>query len=161
MKKDLFEHLHKSGIRKEEKKKVSDLFEESDHYINKVYNSAQLLSQKHTNGEKVSQLKDVILVFISSIEGTFLPSKLSRLRMLLTLALLALRLTVYLKVPLPSEFKEISSIISALHYKILEIMWHIMKIFQSHGYNEFIICLGYKGEKIKSYFKNRPEIIVL
>ena len=62
LKKDLFEHLHKSGIRKEEKKKVSDLFEESDHYINKVYNSAQLLSQKHTNAEKVSQLKDVILV---------------------------------------------------------------------------------------------------
>lgn len=62
LKKDLFFHLHKSGIRKEEKKKVSDFFEESDHYINKVYNSAQLLSQKHTNAEKVNQLKDVILV---------------------------------------------------------------------------------------------------
>jgi len=62
LKKNLFTYLHKSGIRKEEKKKVSDLFEEADHYINKVYNSAQLLSQKHTNAEKVSQLKDVILV---------------------------------------------------------------------------------------------------
>lgn len=62
LKKDLFDYLHKSGIRKDEKKKVSDLFEEADHYINKVYNSAQLLSQKHTNEEKVSQLKDVIMV---------------------------------------------------------------------------------------------------
>jgi glucose-1-phosphate cytidylyltransferase len=32
------------------------------------------------------------------------------------------------------------------------ILWHIMKHYSSHGFNEFIICLGYKGEVIKKYF---------
>lgn len=32
------------------------------------------------------------------------------------------------------------------------ILWHIMKIYSSFGYNEFIICLGYKGYTIKEYF---------
>ena len=32
------------------------------------------------------------------------------------------------------------------------IIWHIMKIFSSYGYNEFIICLGVKGDIIKDYF---------
>jgi glucose-1-phosphate cytidylyltransferase len=34
------------------------------------------------------------------------------------------------------------------------ILWHIMKIFSSQGYNDFIICLGYKGYVIKEYFFN-------
>ena len=34
------------------------------------------------------------------------------------------------------------------------ILWHIMKIYASHGINEFIICLGYKGYVIKEYFAN-------
>ncbi len=34
------------------------------------------------------------------------------------------------------------------------ILWHIMKIYSSHGLNEFIICLGYKGYVIKEYFSN-------
>jgi glucose-1-phosphate cytidylyltransferase len=34
------------------------------------------------------------------------------------------------------------------------ILWHIMKIYSSFGFNEFIICLGYKGYKIKDYFLN-------
>lgn len=33
-------------------------------------------------------------------------------------------------------------------------LWHIMKIYQSHGFNEFIVCLGYKGYLIKEYFAN-------
>ncbi|WP_277656469.1 glucose-1-phosphate cytidylyltransferase [Seleniivibrio woodruffii] len=32
------------------------------------------------------------------------------------------------------------------------ILWHIMKIYSAYGYNEFIICLGYKGYTIKEYF---------
>ncbi|NOU67943.1 glucose-1-phosphate cytidylyltransferase [Paenibacillus sp. LMG 31461] len=32
------------------------------------------------------------------------------------------------------------------------ILWHIMKSYSSHGFNEFIICLGYKGFFIKEYF---------
>ena len=32
------------------------------------------------------------------------------------------------------------------------ILWHIMKIYSSHGINDFIICCGYKGYMIKEYF---------
>jgi len=34
------------------------------------------------------------------------------------------------------------------------ILWHIMKLYSSHGVNEFIICLGYKGYLVKEYFAN-------
>lgn len=34
------------------------------------------------------------------------------------------------------------------------ILWHIMKIYSRYGFNEFILPLGYKGEKIKEYFMN-------
>ena len=34
------------------------------------------------------------------------------------------------------------------------ILWHIMKIYSSFGFNDFIICLGYKGYIIKEYFAN-------
>lgn len=34
------------------------------------------------------------------------------------------------------------------------ILWHIMKIYSSHGINEFIICLGYKGYVVKEWFAN-------
>ncbi len=34
------------------------------------------------------------------------------------------------------------------------ILWHIMKIYSQHGFNDFIVCLGYKGESIKEYFCN-------
>ncbi|MDP2010065.1 MAG: glucose-1-phosphate cytidylyltransferase [Phenylobacterium sp.] len=34
------------------------------------------------------------------------------------------------------------------------VLWHIMKLFSHHGFNEFIICLGYKGYVIKEYFSN-------
>jgi glucose-1-phosphate cytidylyltransferase len=34
------------------------------------------------------------------------------------------------------------------------ILWHIMKIYSHFGFNEFIICLGYKGYFIKEYFSN-------
>ena len=32
------------------------------------------------------------------------------------------------------------------------ILWHIMKIYSHYGFNEFIVCLGYKGYLIKEYF---------
>lgn len=34
------------------------------------------------------------------------------------------------------------------------ILWHIMKIYSQYGYNEFIICLGYKGHYIKEWFND-------
>ncbi len=32
------------------------------------------------------------------------------------------------------------------------ILWHIMKIYSHYGYNDFVICLGYKGNIIKEFF---------
>jgi len=36
----------------------------------------------------------------------------------------------------------------------MPIIWHIMKIYSSQGFNDFVICLGYKGYMIKEYFAN-------
>jgi len=37
------------------------------------------------------------------------------------------------------------------------ILWHIMKIYSHYGHNEFILCLGYKGEMIRRYFTENNE----
>jgi glucose-1-phosphate cytidylyltransferase len=34
------------------------------------------------------------------------------------------------------------------------ILWHIMKIYSHFGFNDFVLCLGYKGHMIKEYFLN-------
>jgi glucose-1-phosphate cytidylyltransferase len=34
------------------------------------------------------------------------------------------------------------------------ILWHIMKIYSYYGFNDFVICLGFKGYMIKEYFSN-------
>ncbi len=34
------------------------------------------------------------------------------------------------------------------------ILWHIMKIYSTHGINDFVVCCGYKGYLIKEYFAN-------
>jgi glucose-1-phosphate cytidylyltransferase len=34
------------------------------------------------------------------------------------------------------------------------ILWHIMKIYSHFGFDDFVICLGYKGYMIKEYFSN-------
>jgi len=34
------------------------------------------------------------------------------------------------------------------------ILWHILKLYSSHGINEFVICCGYRGYVIKEYFAN-------
>jgi glucose-1-phosphate cytidylyltransferase len=34
------------------------------------------------------------------------------------------------------------------------ILWHIMKIYAAYGFHEFVLCLGYKGEMIKDFFRN-------
>ena len=34
------------------------------------------------------------------------------------------------------------------------ILWHIMKIYSHYGFNDFIVCLGFKGYLIKEYFSN-------
>lgn len=37
------------------------------------------------------------------------------------------------------------------------ILWHIMKIYTHYGFNDFILCLGYKGDVIKDCFKNDED----
>lgn len=34
------------------------------------------------------------------------------------------------------------------------ILWHIMKLYSHYGFNDFVICAGYKQEVIKEYFAN-------
>ena len=34
------------------------------------------------------------------------------------------------------------------------ILWHIMKIYSAHGFNDFVVCCGYKGHLIKQYFRD-------
>ena len=39
------------------------------------------------------------------------------------------------------------------------ILWHIMKIYEHYGFNEFVIALGYKGDYIKDYFLNQKYFL--
>lgn len=36
----------------------------------------------------------------------------------------------------------------------MPILWHIMKIYEANGINDFIVCLGYRGDFIKNFFAN-------
>jgi glucose-1-phosphate cytidylyltransferase len=36
------------------------------------------------------------------------------------------------------------------------VLWHLMKIYAAHGFTEFLVACGYKGEMIKEYFHNFP-----
>jgi glucose-1-phosphate cytidylyltransferase len=37
------------------------------------------------------------------------------------------------------------------------ILWHIMKYYAHHGFTDFVLCLGYKADVIKSFFLNYSE----
>lgn len=39
----------------------------------------------------------------------------------------------------------------------MPILWHIMKIYSAFGFKDFILCLGYKGEKIREFFMDLNE----
>ena len=41
------------------------------------------------------------------------------------------------------------------------ILWHIMKIFYSFGFNDFIICGGYKVNIIKEFFNDKTVTVIL
>ena len=36
----------------------------------------------------------------------------------------------------------------------MPVIWHIMKLYSYYGYNDFVICLGYKGNVIVDYFNS-------
>lgn len=38
-------------------------------------------------------------------------------------------------------------------------LWHIMKIYGHYGFNDFVLCLGYKGDMIKNYFLNYQTMV--
>ncbi len=38
------------------------------------------------------------------------------------------------------------------------ILWHIMKMYGQHGFKDFVLCLGYKGDMLKEYFRNHPDM---
>ena len=37
------------------------------------------------------------------------------------------------------------------------VLWHLMRYYAHFGHTDFILCLGYKGTAIKSYFRNYDE----
>src|SRR5262245_52321589 len=39
------------------------------------------------------------------------------------------------------------------------ILWHVMKYYAHHGHNDFVLCLGYRGDVIKNYFLNYSECL--
>ena len=39
------------------------------------------------------------------------------------------------------------------------ILWHVMKYYAHYGHNDFVLCLGYKGDAIKEYFLNYDECL--
>lgn len=55
-----------------------------------------------------------------------------------------------------TRFREVSDIIPKPMAPIgnRPILWHIMKIYSSHGFNEFVLLLGYKGDYIRNFFLN-------
>ena len=38
------------------------------------------------------------------------------------------------------------------------ILWHIMKIYGAHGFREFVLALGYKGDVVKNFFLNAKAL---
>jgi glucose-1-phosphate cytidylyltransferase len=38
----------------------------------------------------------------------------------------------------------------------MPMLWHIMKYYEFHGHTDFVVCLGYRGDKIVNYF-SRPQ----
>src|SRR6516162_5002283 len=39
------------------------------------------------------------------------------------------------------------------------IIWHVMKYYAHYGHKDFILCLGYKADTIKNYFRNYDECV--
>jgi glucose-1-phosphate cytidylyltransferase len=46
-----------------------------------------------------------------------------------------------------------------VHIGYRPILWHVMKYYATYGHKDFILCLGYKADVIKSYFLNYNEYI--
>jgi glucose-1-phosphate cytidylyltransferase len=55
-----------------------------------------------------------------------------------------------------TRFREVSDVIPKPMAPIgnRPILWHIMKIYSAHGFNDFVLLLGYKGDYIRDFFLN-------
>ncbi|MBW3015149.1 glucose-1-phosphate cytidylyltransferase [Candidatus Woesearchaeota archaeon] len=55
-----------------------------------------------------------------------------------------------------TRLKEVTELIPKPMVRIghMPILWQIMKIYSHYGFNDFVLCLGYKGEVIKNFFLN-------
>lgn len=55
-----------------------------------------------------------------------------------------------------TRIRDVSSLVPKPMIEVGEmpILWHIMKSYATHGFNEFVLCLGYKGHTIKEFFFN-------
>jgi glucose-1-phosphate cytidylyltransferase len=55
-----------------------------------------------------------------------------------------------------TRLREVSEVIPKpmVHIGNMPILWHIMKIYSSHGFHEFVLLLGYKGDVIREFFLN-------
>lgn len=54
------------------------------------------------------------------------------------------------------RFREVSDVIPKPMAPIGDrpILWHIMKTYSAHGFNDFVLLLGYKGNSIRDFFLN-------
>ncbi|MBU6408789.1 MAG: glucose-1-phosphate cytidylyltransferase [Verrucomicrobia bacterium] len=59
-----------------------------------------------------------------------------------------------------TRFREVSDVIPKPMAPIgpRPILWHIMKIYSTHGFNDFVLLLGYKGDYIRNFFLNFAAI---
>ncbi len=46
-----------------------------------------------------------------------------------------------------------------VHIGYRPILWHVMKYYAHFGHKDFILCLGYKADAIKNYFRNYDETV--
>ncbi|MGH8241547.1 MAG: sugar phosphate nucleotidyltransferase, partial [Steroidobacteraceae bacterium] len=39
------------------------------------------------------------------------------------------------------------------------IIWHLMRYYAYYGHKDFVLCLGYRGDLIRDYFRNYDECL--
>jgi glucose-1-phosphate cytidylyltransferase len=38
------------------------------------------------------------------------------------------------------------------------VLWHVMVVYSASGFNDFVLCLGHKGEQIRTYFESHSDM---
>jgi glucose-1-phosphate cytidylyltransferase len=58
---------------------------------------------------------------------------------------------------LPGQVDEVPKPMITVGYR--PILWHVMRFYSHWGYRDFVLCLGYKAEVIRSYFLRYDEAL--